>query len=435
MKTLISTSAFAFVVMCLIITSTSHAQDTGTNSITSYTELGDVLARVNGTPILTKNVVPARLLQSRNLDIVRLIAPRLRQAVDQELIAQRAAAESLADSPEYAERVRELESNAARGEVRLLVHLYLRTFPELAGVRDPQTPSEAEIDAYLTEHAVKFEGVPEEAHSVLARNQMTRELSITANTAYSAWLKQRLSNVRFTVNGEAVPSAVIDRAVAATGPVRLPNADPREHAALLRHVRDMLLVAEAQARGVAPDMIAGETELVRALVLTAELEAAGHKLILGDVPGLDGLLDALRGQRPPPGAVFMTMTDLILAADARRKGIDKGPEFVKGRAAGAKAAATKRAGILTEVYYARHGLDAAAVAVSDGEATARYYWYMGKLTVKPKWGDNQEEAVEAIREQLQQTRLRWKRQGYLEALRAAAKIEYMIELPTDIRGL
>ena len=54
MKTLISTFAFAFVVMCLIITSTSHAQDTGTNSITSYTELGDVLARVNGTPILTK---------------------------------------------------------------------------------------------------------------------------------------------------------------------------------------------------------------------------------------------------------------------------------------------------------------------------------------------------------------------------------------------
>ena len=62
-------------------------------------DLPDVLAKVNGKPILKKDVLPGP-------DAAGLSTPALERAIEQELIAQQAATEGLDENPQYQPRSR-----------------------------------------------------------------------------------------------------------------------------------------------------------------------------------------------------------------------------------------------------------------------------------------------------------------------------------------
>ena len=125
--------------------------------------------------------------------------------------------------------------------------------------------------------------------------------------------------------------------------------------------------------------------------------------------------------------VFVTLADLIVAADARTAGLDKHPRFTAMQTRLAARGDARKRDLLIETYYMLQGLDIDAAVIRDIDVVQEYQWYATKLNTR---GTQQDvELREEIRQRMQQTKLDGMREGHLIALRAAAKIEYLIASP------
>ena len=201
----------------------SCAMAQGTN------DLPEKLATVNGKPIYQKDIVPD------DTGIVR----QLRVAVDHELIAQRAAKEGI-DLPD-------------RG------------------------PSRQALLGRLTQKETMWLGVMYEEKIWAGRTFDTPQ---NKAEAYGEWLRALLANVRVTVNGDAIPAAVIEQAMETVMTrLRRDMVEAGRGAALYDKISALVMVREAKERGVEPAVLAtnaegGQTAFGRGRIICRRAETA-----------------------------------------------------------------------------------------------------------------------------------------------------------------
>jgi hypothetical protein len=112
---------------------------------------------------------------------------------------------------------------------------------------------------------------------------------------------------------------------------------------------------------------------------------------------------------------------MVLAAEGRKEGVDKAPRFASSRDQLFKAARKQRARILADVYYTRNGMSpddfnpekAHAPNVPSAEAPA----------------EPDLEAENDMDKKTADITLEKAREDHMKALRDAAEIEYLIDVP------
>jgi len=411
-------TAIAIVAMgwTLNVDAQNQAQKTATVG-----ELGDVLARVNDKPILTKTLFPGAPAETK-INQYQLRS-RIDRAIHSELVAQKAVALGLDKDPKYLEQVAVVALQVARQEKQMLVPLYLQTIPEIEDAmnREGYKPTAEEIAAHIAQNPDGFAQYPEDIRERMAATQLTDGSRGAVNSARSKWLRQRLSKVKFTLrhgsgDGEALPAAVIEDAVAIDGT-----------AVLLPKIREIVAMREAKQRRVAPSAIKKDVALLTAALSAVVVEADGKSLTLGKLPQLAQLIARLDKNGSVQPLVFKAVTNLIIAADAREAGIDKDPRFIEQQARLAQAVEKGRPKMLAEFYYARQGMSPDDMAASDEDVRSEYNFFMTTMKTRPI--RNSADQQDAIRKHIEVTRLKAVRAAHLEMLRKVAEIEYLIEIP------
>ncbi len=384
----------------------------------SIEEVGEVLARVNGESLLTEALFPGAEAGTK-LNLYQLRS-RIEAAIYDELVAQKAVALGLDKDPEYLDLIATLELQAARQEKRLLARLYYgQSIPEIKAAIDSEgrTPTAEEIAAHIAENQDEFSRYPETAAERVAISQLTAGSSGATANALAEWLQQRLAAVSFQADGEDIPAAVIEQAVAQTIESR---------GVLLPKIRESAISRESQRSGAEPEVIEKDAALVTALLSETVIEADGTKLVLGDLPELERLVTAFGQNRFVMPLVFMTIVDLIVAEDAVAAGIDKDPRFIEQQARVAQAVEKGRSRMLAEFYYARQGMSPDDMAASDEDVRSEYNFFMSTLKTRPT--RNSADQQDAIRKHIELTRLKAVRAAHLKMLRKAAEIEYLIDV-------
>ena len=384
----------------------------------SIEEVGEVLARVNGEPLLTETLFPGAEAGTK-LNLYHLRS-RTEAAISDELVAQKSVALGLDKDPEYLDLIATLELQVARQERRFLVKLYYeQSIPEIQAAIDSEgrTPTAEEIAAHIAENQDEFSRYPETAAERVAISQLTAGSRGATANALAEWLQQRLAAVSFQADGEDIPAAVIEQAVAQTIESR---------GVLLPKIRESAISRESQRSGAEPEVIEKDAALVTALLSETVIEADGTKLVLGDLPELERLVTAFGQNRFVMPLVFMTIVDLIVAEDAVAAGIDKDPRFIEQQARVAQAVEKGRSRMLAEFYYARQGMSPDDMAASDEDVRSEYNFFMSTLKTRPT--RNSADQQDAIRKHIELTRLKAVRAAHLKMLRKAAEIEYLIDV-------
>lgn len=363
-------AGFATVVAAVLMPATGAQDNGGTGKKPTLQDLGDVLARVNGVPILTVDATPefmSRIPPGMGFDPIKIIMPTLRETIDLELIRQQAVAGGIDKDPEFTIRIRELESKKARELTSRLANFYVRTH----------------------------------------------------ENANQQWVTERLSGFQYVLRHpsgtvEGIAPAVIELAV------RGSFAKPPQ-SVLLPKVWQLVIDHEAKRQGIEPEALAADAKVAHRLVAAAKIEANGQTLVLGDVPGLEKILAALNEEQDRHNPAFRTIANMVLAAEGRKEGVDKAPRFASSRDQLFKAARKQRARILADVYYTRNGMSpddfnpekAHAPNVPSAEAPA----------------EPDLEAENDMDKKTADITLEKAREDHMKALRDAAEIEYLIDVP------
>ena len=418
----------------------------------------DPLARVNGTAIYESNLI---------LDETGFIRP-LQIAIDHRLIAQQAETEGI-EKPEGMEsqikKMLALEIQRKSGLIGMLYEKELRS-----GLEKKVKVTKAEIDACLIEHADYFAKVNPKFHRQEARSVVTR---LRKSTAYGDWLKTLMADIRLAVNGDAIPSAVIDQALDSASTRQVGSGAKAGQGAPLRDkIIELALASEAKARAVDPTELAGDPELIDELLAKAVLTVNGKDLVLGYLPGWDNIGTQTTGAKADVMLVSILRIQ-VLAAEAREKGFDKEPktvellskttETVKHLADTVAKLSAVVDPALVEAYYDAHGLTAKNIEVTDEELDA-YYEAVMKTVMGGSADDNDalrrhlnaakqeilpDELTDdefrswqilitrsflndggkgAFHDQVAAAKLEWTRRAHLKELRGNADIEILVDL-------
>jgi len=423
--------------------------------VTSLDALPEVVAKVNGKPILKKDIVPrTRLGEIAGVGVLPpalRVTPAINEAIDRELIAQQAAKEGLGRPPVRADQPLPL-SNAS-----YLADAYAYHNEDLRKEMDPELLTEADIDAALAANAEKLAPLPEKARRPAASAMASRK---RFETAKAEWRKALLVKAGPTVNGEAISREMIEAAADAWS--------EEGDAAFASSIREIIIAREADRQGVQSAAIEKDAAAVEALLSKAVLEGPGGKVMMAKALGRKRLAALAAGEAIRP-VLFRALSARIIAAAAIENGVDKIPKVQKelrmrsrrGQAQEPAAAA------VAELLYSRHGLGKSDDMVSLREAASEFQWYQALADGRTVSADEiaaivrdrlqaaddmvslREAASEfqwyqalaadgrtvsaaeinaIVRGRLQAARLSTKREAYLQRLRAAAKIEYMVEL-------
>ena len=445
-------------VPCRIVTVAGLLLSSIATAQSAWDELPETIAKVNGTAIYKSNLV---------LDETGFIRP-LQIAIDHRLIAQQAETEGIekpeSGGPQF-KKMLALEIQRRSGLLGMLYEKELRS-----GFEKKTKVTKAEIDACLIEHADYFAKVNPKFHRQEARSFVTR---LRRSTAYGDWLKTLMADIRIAVNGDAIPSAVIDQALeSASARQGGSGAKAGQGAPLRDKIIELALASEAKARAVDPTELAGDPELVDELLANAVLTVNGKDLVLGNLPGWD----SIGPQATSATADVMLVSILkvqVLAAEAQEKGFDKDPETValldgtsqkiKKLADAVEARNAFVDPALVKAYYEAHGLTAKNIEVTDQELDA-YYEAVMKTVMGGSADDNDalrrhlnaakqeilpDELTDdefrswqilitrsflndggkgAFHDQVAAAKLEWTRRAHLKELRGNADIEILVDL-------
>lgn len=366
------------------------AREVNAAGVTSLDDLPAVVARVNGTPVPKAAVVPEE---------GETIAAAVRHAVDQELVAQQFVKEGLDKDPRYQGRIsweRQHKARRKRLETTFLANFYRDSIPELTRKPDPTKVTEAEIDEWLTGDTSILGSLTGQQARDAARKLVSRGKNAAAR---GEWLKARLAKARVRVHGERVPPAAIDAGVTEMAGRRIGSKE-KPKTPLRDKIREMIIGREAQRRGVAPEAIAKDSVLVNELLAAAEIEVSGETIVLGDA------LVSSSSFIPLP-RIF---EQHLLAVEARKKGVDKDPEYRKELMESfppmPQETGSQEVLLRAEIFYAIHGLSPADVEISDAELDEWYLAVMRALVNKKRDGEQ-----DSLRSHLRAVKLRWMRQG------------------------
>lgn len=367
----------------------------------SLDDLPAVVARVNGKPVPKAAVVPKE---------GETIAAAVRHAVDLELVAQQFVEEGLDKDPRYQRQIswkRETKARRTRLETTFLANFYEKSIPELARQPDPTKVTEAEIDEWLTGDTTILGSLTGQQARDAVRNLVSREKKAAAR---GAWLKARLAKAKVRVHGKRVPQSAVDAGVTEMMNRRIGSKE-KPKSPLQDKIVELIIAREAQRRGVEPEAITKDAVLLNELLAAAEIEVGRETIVLG------GDLVSRSMFTPLPGI----LGQYLLAAEARKKGVDKDPEyrekFAESFPPSPQATVTHEAQLQAEIFYARHGLSFADAEITDAEVDEWYLAVMRAL-VNKKWDGEQD----SLRSHLRAVKLRWMRQGAKPANVADTKI-------------
>ncbi len=263
----------------------------------------DQLARVNGSPIYEKNLV---------LDKTGIIRP-LQIAIDNKLIAQQAETEGIEKPDQGRPSFKRMLAQEKQRKSAMLSMIYEKKLR--SEFKNDETVTKAEIDACLIEHADYFVKVNPKFHQQEARSVVTR---LRKATAYGDWMKSLLTDIQLAVDGNDIPSALIDQAVESTITMQGGGGKADPGAPLCEKITELVLASEAKARAIDPAELAADTELVEKILADAVLTVNGQDVVLSNMPGSDNIST----QPLNTGAdvmLVLNLKGLVLAAEAQKK--------------------------------------------------------------------------------------------------------------------
>ena len=417
---------------------TAAAQETALLPLdTIRAELPKVLAEVNGNPVGRTRVLS-------KVQPGDSIVNALESEIDIAVISLQAKLEGLDENLTY--RFKKLSLD--RSSIQSLVFLYKSQLPEVIAAK-AQPITEADIDQHLQMYPERFEEVEADQKRTIARSVM-RPQRIAA--AYDTWLKAKIKETRYTVNGEAIPAAVIDQAIPtldATAPPSVPRG-PAGFQGLATSVFEMVLKQNGHSFDNPPATPAAWTMLRKSVVAADDVET---KLVA--LPEFQMIFGA-RQRTVSHATLLRQMTYSMIAAMARDLGIDKTDEYVNERPRFIESAIDQT---LADIYFEHHDLGPGSISTmpvfeqksyllalvrsmrtTGEEDTFRAFLASRKVlyteipvtdTELESW-DNALTLLlmgvdTAITAQLRQTHLMWKLQDHVAKLRAKADIKYLIE--------
>ncbi len=414
-------------------------------------DLPDVLATVNGKPILKANVVA-------NLVDAAPVALALKRAIDRTIAAEQAVKEGLDQDPGHLKRIARLKDEEAAREgmaMRRIVEQYLHQVPEYAEASAAAAQvTDAQIDAYAEENKDDFGKQTGKNLRRRARRALIRE---RRSAAHDAWMKARLTKAGVTVNGVAIPRHVIEAAVDAKSAVKsIPEAlfNPAVRPMGDAFVDSVLELARAQAADPVP---ADDPAAAKKILAGTVIEAEGTKIVLAEHYAFEAIAAAAQGG-PSNGELFDAISEAVCVAEARRKGLGKDPALATGYVPIQKFGPAVIEVQLAYMYFQRYNLTMDGVAVTDkevgGVVRALLRMVVGKgddelrarLTALKQeysavaitdaeidhWGmalmgTYLESGRRPLYDRIKTAKLDWKRAAHLEPFRAKATIERFVD--------
>ncbi|MDP6450971.1 MAG: hypothetical protein QF773_09150, partial [Lentisphaeria bacterium] len=123
---------FVSMVTIFVITLTTVAQ--GADKMVTIAELGDVLAKIDGKPVLKADVYPVGL--PRKVSLEQSVKPRVGKYIDQLLVIQAAVAERLDKTRVYRKGMQAVEQTTTLVENDLLARHYESKLPATIAARN-----------------------------------------------------------------------------------------------------------------------------------------------------------------------------------------------------------------------------------------------------------------------------------------------------------
>ena len=361
MKKLISSGAFIVLVTALVAAPETRAQ-AATRNQSFYDVLPDVVAKVDGQEILKTDALSAA--QDSGFDRIQTqsFKPQVDAYIDRHLVVEAALAEKLDETPEYEKGLEVLKVQITLAESRTLSTYYRRQTPEFGTAVQIRSITDKEADAYVRANPANFKDKFRAEALYLAKNLIIRERNATAQ--YD-WMTAHLPKATIKVNGETVPSEMIEEAIeAADSRIWKPSS------ILLPIVVKSAIAREAEATGEGQAVIKQDEDRVRKLVAASELEVDDMKITLQDVLGFTGLLQHLSGSGATSNRplILKLVTNLVMADVARKENLDKDEVYVEQLALQAEQMRIRgRTRLLTKLYRGKH-LDPEAATWDDWKA-------------------------------------------------------------------
>ncbi|HCN09460.1 MAG TPA: hypothetical protein DIT01_16150 [Lentisphaeria bacterium] len=393
----------------------------------AWGELPEIIAKVNKQKISRDDIRVA-------VKAGQPLTAQIDAAILNALAAQQARKEGLDKDPGY---VRFKDNSAEHGRrakwlaATILVDIYRKKVPALVEARQASANVEdVEVIKYIALNSDRFGTLPDDRVQATARTMIVNERFAAAE---SEWLTALLLKKGIKVNDKDVPAATIEAAMAAR--------------------QQSMSAARKQPKGTiildaVTDIIGGRDALADAVIAVA-----GEEIVVGELPVFAGLA----ANRAIPMPLLRPIITTLLAAEARKEGIDKDPEFV---AAASQAAPPSTADhtVLAGIYWRHHGIDTQSIKITDAElrgcsraiaqtlmaqdgnafptwlAAAKKEHVKAEVTASEltAWYDAIFAAVldgnsKDLRTQLLMAKLGWKRSKHLETALAAAKIKRYVD--------
>ncbi len=339
---------FVSMVTIFVITLATVAQ--GADKMVTIAELGDVLAKIDGKPVLKADVYPVGL--PRKVSLEQSVKPRVGKYIDQLLVIQAAVAERLDKTRAYRKGMQAVEQTTTLAENALLARHYESKLPATIAARNRSAITDAEAAAFVKKDKKLYRGKTRREAVELARDHITRDRQLGAGID---WMTKNLGNREVTINGKAIPPATIVAAIDAAD-----RRYWRPEALLLEAVGEMVITQEAKATRENSKTIREDADRVRALIAAAEIEVAGNSFTLGNAQGVSSALprlDLTKMSKIQP--VVLELVKNIVMADMARAGggVDEDESYRQQAAQTTSFRAHRQAQLLIKLYREKH-LDA-----------------------------------------------------------------------------
>lgn len=361
MKKLISAGAFIVLVTALVSAPEARAQVAPKNQ-PSYEDLPEVLAKVDGKEILKTDVLSAAQSSGPGRIRTQSFKPQVDNYIDRHLVVKAALAEKLDETSEYEKGLEALKARIALAESRTLSTYYRRQTPEFGSAVQNRSITDKEATAYVRANPANFKDKFRAEALYLAKNVIIKERYATAQFD---WMTAHLPKATIKVNGETVPTEMIEEAIdAADSRIWTPSS------ILFPIVVESAIAREAEATGEGEAVIKQDEDRVRKLVAASELEVGHVKFALQDVQGFTGLLQHLSGRDAASNRPLLLelVTNLVMADMARKENLDKDEAYAERVTSQTEQIRTRgRTRLLTKLYRGKH-LDSETATRDDWKA-------------------------------------------------------------------
>ncbi len=392
---------FFAAVLCVLTGAVAPAQ--------GDKDKGAVVAKVNGVSLYMLPVFRWEVdLADKRVDR-DTVDEKLQAAINRELVRQDALAEGLDEDPEYLDRMATIGKQLEEAKIHQLGRLYKESIPEMRAARNPEI-SDEEIDNFILENPKRFGKTEGEK-----LRRMVKQTIASQGVAptYADILRERLKDVRFTVDGEPVAGAVIERCIEAQVPPSLTvPSQLQDTAYLLTAIQEMVVPGESD-----PDVI-------REKLAAVTLEAAGQRIVLGEHLVFEKLLNDGIAGRPRRLVFFNALVARILAAEARKDGLHDQPAFQAWVSRIEAKLPEREANVLVALQYERHGAVPGELGISDDEVQEKYDEYRGQGVFKQI---TRTQALASIRRRLEKNAILEIQAMVHEDLRKTAKIKVLLD--------